>query len=382
MFLTLEMLRLCRLGSTSLLLFSAQIVAIMSVLLLATGYLQAAPHERTARVFFLLGLGIVCYLIRGMSMAYIAPEYRLQPGAWGAVLNLGVNATPGLFMLYCYEVFQDSKRIPLLLVVLLLVELLLDHLSYRSFRPSIFLAVQADSSFSQFLLGPVPDFMQLFFAACAIYWTARGWSSDLVETRRFMRWVILGGLGVLIFGVVFMENYLLSTASPWYAPMQTAIVYSVALLTFLMLLSLLRVDYVSFDKVVRKVTPFVPTDHGAEILLADVKRFRQIFDEGRVYREHGLTIAELAAKLGLPEYRLRSLINKHLGYRNFNALLHEYRLRDASSMLADAGQRHLPVLTIALTVGYQSITPFNNAFRQSKGLTPTEFRRKALHESV
>jgi AraC-like DNA-binding protein len=31
-------------------------------------------------------------------------------------------------------------------------------------------------------------------------------------------------------------------------------------------------------------------------------------------------------------------------------------------------------------VGYQSITPFNNAFRQTKNLTPTEFRRKALQE--
>ena len=48
-------------------------------------------------------------------------------------------------------------------------------------------------------------------------------------------------------------------------------------------------------------------------------------------------------------------------------------------MLADPAQRHLPVLTVALSVGYQSITPFNNAFRQAKGLTPTEYRRKALH---
>jgi AraC-like DNA-binding protein len=36
----------------------------------------------------------------------------------------------------------------------------------------------------------------------------------------------------------------------------------------------------------------------------------------------------------------------------------------------------LPVLTIALSVGYQSITPFNNAFRQLKGMTPSEYRRK------
>ena len=51
-------------------------------------------------------------------------------------------------------------------------------------------------------------------------------------------------------------------------------------------------------------------------------------------------------------------------------------------MLANPQQRHLPVLTIALTVGYQSITPFNNAFRQTQGLTPTEYRKRALQEEV
>ena len=60
-------------------------------------------------------------------------------------------------------------------------------------------------------------------------------------------------------------------------------------------------------------------------------------------------------------------------------LLHGH---DASQMLADRSQRHLPVLTIALTVGYQSITPFNTAFRQMKGVTPTEFRKRALQESA
>ena len=35
----------------------------------------------------------------------------------------------------------------------------------------------------------------------------------------------------------------------------------------------------------------------------------------RVYRQDGLTIGALAQQLGLPEYRLRRLINQALGYR-------------------------------------------------------------------
>ena len=369
-------------GASSLLLFSAQIIAIMSVLLLAIGNLKTQGAETSSRLFFLMAIGIVCYLIRNMSMSHIDPALRLNTGAWGAVLNLGINSIPGLFMIYCYYVFQDSKHTPRLLTGLLLLQLVLDHLYYRSYRPSAFLSVEADSSLSQFLLGPVPDFMQLIFAAFAVYWTARGWSNDLVETRRFLRWVIVSVQGVLILAIVFLENYLLSSTSAGYAQMQAAITYVVATVTFLMLASLLHIDYVGFDKVIRKVTPFVPPEQADDGLLADVKRFRKVFEEDRVYHEHGLTIANLASKLDLPEYRLRALINKHLGYRNFNALLHEYRIKDACSMLANPQQRHLPVLTIALTVGYQSITPFNNAFRQAKGLTPTEFRKQALQENA
>jgi AraC-like DNA-binding protein len=41
-------------------------------------------------------------------------------------------------------------------------------------------------------------------------------------------------------------------------------------------------------------------------------------------------------------------------------------------------QRDVPVLTIALDAGFQSIGPFNRAFKADTGLTPTEFRRDAL----
>ena len=43
----------------------------------------------------------------------------------------------------------------------------------------------------------------------------------------------------------------------------------------------------------------------------------------------------LAQKLNLPEYRLRAFIHKKLGYRNFNAMLHNYRIEDASEALSD-----------------------------------------------
>ena len=47
-------------------------------------------------------------------------------------------------------------------------------------------------------------------------------------------------------------------------------------------------------------------------------------------------------------------------------------------MLADESKSGVPILTIALSVGYQSITPFNNAFRQNMGMTPSEYRKREM----
>ncbi len=98
----------------------------------------------------------------------------------------------------------------------------------------------------------------------------------------------------------------------------------------------------------------------------------------RYYRTEDLSVAALARKLATPEYRLRRVINQRLGHRNFNAYLNGFRLAETRAALADPAQRHMPILTIALTAGFGSIGPFNRAFKTATGLTPTEFRQQHL----
>ena len=88
-----------------------------------------------------------------------------------------------------------------------------------------------------------------------------------------------------------------------------------------------------------------------------------------------MTITALAEVLGTQEHVLRRVINRGLGFRNFNDFLHAHRLREASARLRDPAARRIPVLTIALEAGYGSIGPFNRAFRERFGMTPTEYRR-------
>jgi AraC-like DNA-binding protein len=109
-----------------------------------------------------------------------------------------------------------------------------------------------------------------------------------------------------------------------------------------------------------------------------LRRLDHLMTVERIYRQDGLTIGMLATRLSLPEYRLRQAINEGLGYRNFNAFLNRYRLDEAKAALCDLCQRDVPVLTIALDAGFQSIGPFNRAFKADTGQTPTEFRRDTL----
>lgn len=96
------------------------------------------------------------------------------------------------------------------------------------------------------------------------------------------------------------------------------------------------------------------------------------------YRATGMTIAVLADQLDTPEHRLRALINKRLGYRNFSAFLNSHRIAEAKAMLADREQVDLPVLTIAMDLGYNSLPTFNRAFRAETGTTPSDYRREAI----
>jgi len=115
---------------------------------------------------------------------------------------------------------------------------------------------------------------------------------------------------------------------------------------------------------------------------ASLHRLDHVMTIERAYRREGLTIGALAVRLGIPEHRLRGLINDGLGHRNFNAFLNSYRIEEAKAALADPSQIDVPVLTIALDAGFQSLAPFNRAFKADTGLTPTEFRRRAAAQRV
>lgn len=90
----------------------------------------------------------------------------------------------------------------------------------------------------------------------------------------------------------------------------------------------------------------------------------------------GLTVGEIAARLGLSRYHLSRLFRGETGYGLY-AYLVEVRVRAALEQLAD---RTDDVLTIAFELGFSSHSHLTAAFGARFGVTPSQFR--AAHRFV
>jgi AraC-like DNA-binding protein len=99
------------------------------------------------------------------------------------------------------------------------------------------------------------------------------------------------------------------------------------------------------------------------------------------WRREGLTIGALATALGVPEHRLRRLVNDGLGHRNFADFLNAHRIAAAKQELADPLRVERSVSEIAFALGYASLGPFNRAFKETTGTTPSAWRAQALAAS-
>jgi AraC-like DNA-binding protein len=241
-------------------------------------------------------------------------------------------------------------------------------------------------------VGAAFSLSSLAFAALAVGQTLLGWRVDLVEGRRQLRVFVVGGTAGYIAIIGIAELALRGGPPPAIASAVNAA--GLVAMSSVIAWRLLRIAGDGLFREPRAgraeaagatgVAIDALGDTGGEVgpdprLLQSLER---LMISERIYRQEGLTIGALALKLGLPEYRLWQLINQGLGYQNFNAYLNHYRIEEAKAALADAAQAKVPVLTIAMDAGFQSLNPFNRAFKAETGLTPTEYRRSKLGRAV
>jgi AraC-like DNA-binding protein len=203
--------------------------------------------------------------------------------------------------------------------------------------------------------------------------------NDLVDSRRRFRVAVALVLPLVGFVIAGTELYEIRDPLPEWLGL--ALVQSLAL-------AILSLAFALWMTAVRQEL-FVPalsapqprTDELGPAEQLELQRLRTAIARGICF-EPELSLTTLSRQLGVPEHRLRKLINKGLGYRNFAAFLNDHRITEARQRLADPNQAREQIASIAFGLGYASLAPFNRAFRELTGVTPTDYRARALARHV
>jgi AraC-like DNA-binding protein len=357
-----------RLLTSHALFFAVDIANIVCSALFGARVLAKRPRLLTARLLALITVFSIFHfaLSRYEYRFWIPPPYQFDLAGLAHVLNFARNLTPGLFMILCFKMFADSPRFPRWLLGLFLVEVGLEAV----------MDWMMGAQWSPIITRTIPGLLQGLFAGAAIYWTLASWRVDLMEARRRARAIVVAIIGLNIIGSSLLVRVLI--------PMNTAANYDVhvaLVVSNLIILVFVLIFLGDGDLDMPLGAPSAASNEPAIQSLVTspeiatvLTQLARLMEDERVYKQPSLSVKELADLVGAPEYRLRKIIHEELGYSNFNVFLHQYRIRDACQQLRDPKMQRIPILTIALSTGYQSVNTFNRGFREIVDMTPSAYR--------
>lgn len=231
----------------------------------------------------------------------------------------------------------------------------------------------------------VHSLLGIAFVIAALATVLRTWREDLIESRRRLRLLVLIVTGGYTFAVMTVE--LVHGDRPPSPMLQLITASAVSLLLLILSMSLLGVSErfraafgSGIDAPAAGLSDAQPSAvQPAAVAARDVERewldrLQELMSDKALYRDPSLSITKLATTLGLPEKKLRQLINVRLGHRNFPSYVNAFRLEEVRLRLHEPRHDHVPILTLALDAGFGSVVVFNRAFKERHATTPTQYR--------
>lgn len=327
------------------LLASSQLILFMLMLVLSKS------PDRIKVMGALLATAISIYMIRPLVNTYLGLELTL-------LLEVVPALVPIFTLMYVWAMFEDFEHFPKWIWAMFALDLTLSIAGLKVFTDNLFVAIPAIT-------------LKIIIAITAIVVIWRGREHDLVEFRAKVRLWAVGTLTATVLVITLKEFlHLFGSAEPNF--------FSAVWMFFLALVGNLTI--IKLNPEMEDLGP--KPDEPVEVQELDdpvLKELVSRMESERLYSDQDLRVGTLADLLSVPEYQLRQRINQELGYRNFNQFINHYRIEEAGQRLLQ--DRRTPVLTIALDVGFRSISSFNTAFHARFGVSPTVYRSQELSNS-
>jgi AraC-like DNA-binding protein len=312
--------------------------------------------------------GIPSIRIAGLLLTVSAGAYVLNSsapareamGAIGVVVHFLAFGGAGFFWLFIITLFEDRpiSRITLAPAAALTLVGLLAWLLRLQMSNPVWIA---------------HNLFEAGLAVHALFVIARSRRDDLVEARRRLRGPVLAVVTIYVIVLSAFEiGEGVGLGQPWFSLLGAV---ALAFMCGLGAMAFLQAQPDLFGGPRPTAGADNGLDAGDRLLLS---KLEALMVEGEAWRREGLTIGALAQEVGAPEHKLRRLINDHLGFRNFAGFVNARRVDAAKTRLADPAKAREPVSAMAFDLGFGSLGPFNRAFTEATGQTPTEWRKHAL----
>lgn len=106
-----------------------------------------------------------------------------------------------------------------------------------------------------------------------------------------------------------------------------------------------------------------------------VNSLEQIMQQQKPYLDAGLNIEQLAMIVDSNRHHMSQVLNEKLK-KSFYDYINHYRIEEAKSLLTDPAKGNHKIASMAYDAGFNSLSTFNDVFRKSTGLTPSQFKKQ------
>jgi ligand-binding sensor domain-containing protein/AraC-like DNA-binding protein len=95
----------------------------------------------------------------------------------------------------------------------------------------------------------------------------------------------------------------------------------------------------------------------------------------KVYCDSDISLQSLAAKISITSHQLSQLLNDTIG-KSFFDFINSYRVEEAQKILKSPKGEYLKISSIAIEVGFKTMSAFYKAFKRHANTTPTQYKKK------